>query len=223
MASCKDLSQRRARPRAAAEGAAHRQRDQRDVGGLETRPFHQAGLAGERILLAGPDRQLAVLELRRGVDRLHRRVVQERNVIGRLDDAIRRNPLERSLHVAALVDGLAVLAGQRAIVLRPEALRGNRPVAAVREHRREGREAAARRPVALRDHGDRIVQADDALDALDLHRRRGIDGGELAAMDRRGLHRRVEHPGQRTSMPYCIAPVTLAGMSSRGTDRPMIL
>ena len=105
-------------------------------------------------------------------------------------------PFERSLHVAALVDGLAVLAGQRAIVLRPQALRGNRPVAAVREHRREGGEAAARRPVTLRDHGDRIVKADDALDTLDLHRRRGIDGGELAAMDGCRLDRRVEHPGQ---------------------------
>ena len=117
-------------------------------------------------------------------------------MIGRLDDAVRGNTLERSLHVAALVDGLAVLAGQRAIVLRPEALGGNRPVAAIREHRREGGEAAARRPVALRDHGDRIVEADDALDALDLQRRRRIDGGELSAMDRCGLHRRVEHPGQ---------------------------
>ena len=76
----------------AAKRAAGRQPVELDSIGAQARKLHQLRLGSQRILLAGPDRQPAVGELRRDVDRLHRGMMQP----GRPVDGFDRSCLARA-------------------------------------------------------------------------------------------------------------------------------
>src|SRR5215472_15687607 len=64
------------------------------------------------------------------------------------------------------------------------------------EGRLERGEGSSRVPVRVGNDGDGLIEAHDALHARHRLGRGGIDGRELAAVDRRDLDRGVEHARQ---------------------------
>ena len=181
---------------ATPESAAHRQRHERDGGDAEPNPLGERGPAAEAVLLAGPDGEVAVLELGGGVDGLHRGVVEVGHAVGGLDDAAAGRTAQLGLGVADAVDRGAAAGGEGLVLLRKEAGRADGAMTAVGEQRRQGRQRAARLPVAPRHHGDGPLQGNDALHAGHAERRGGIDGDEAAAVNGCRLHRGVEHAGE---------------------------
>ena len=165
---------------AAAEGAAGRQPVERHLIGPQARKLHQLRLGAERILLAGPDRQPAVGELRGDVDRLHRArdaatacgSWPRPALPGALRQASLRRRREKLLALAALQRPVL-----RAIMRRGVADRR----AAVVELRLERVERLVRPPPAFGDHGDRVVGL-PPFDAGHTHRWRSVDRDQPAAM-----------------------------------------
>ena len=175
--------------RAAAEAAAGKQHVELDLLGLEPGDLRQRGLVPGLELLAVPDFAAVGVELDHAVHRLHRRVCEERKLVGRLE--LLRGTVDAFCRVAVVARDLpgsprelAVLGrdvGGRRLEARgvvPVDLERIAPLLRLPERRRDDRDSVG--------HLDHVAHARDLLHARDVvalelsaeARRMRDDGGQ---------------------------------------------
>ncbi len=147
-----------------------------------------------RHLRAGPQRQLAVIEQRRGIHRLHGRVGQERHAVFRFDHVRRRR--QPRLRVAIIAKGVTAFLVERGREF-GEHFVGRALVGGLfprLHHRGRGLESA---PRIVGDHGEpaarRPAQVDHVDHARHFLRRTRIQSAHAGAEMRIHAHGRVQH------------------------------
>ena len=152
---------------------------------LRLHPRHDLG--------AGPDLAGVRLEMNRAVHRLHRRMRQERQLVGRLEPVAGRKALG---DIAVGFRDHAVLFAGGAQIL-PDVFRADAARSAPSSQLIIERiEALLGRPHVIADHRDQIVQHDDLLHARDFLGGAVVDLADLAAEHRACRQGRELHAGQ---------------------------
>ena len=144
-------------------------RQPRRLGGFRLHPAHD--------LRAGPDLASIRPDMNGGVQRLHRRVREERQLVCRLELFARRKSLG---DVADRFGNRAVLFAGRAQVL-PDVFRADLRVRPFVPVDLERVQALLGRPHVIADHGDHVVEHHDLAHAGNLLRGAVIDLADLAA------------------------------------------
>src|SRR5260370_698510 len=140
----------------------------------------------------GPEWAAVGLEMNGTVQRLHRRMGEKRQLVGRVEPVACRQALG---DVARGLRDDAVLRARRAQVF-PDILRTDIRVGAFVPAYDQGIEPLLRRPHVIADDGDQIVENDHLLHARDLFRSAVVDLADLAAEYRTLRQGRELHAGK---------------------------
>jgi hypothetical protein len=143
-------------------------------------------------LRAGPDLAGIRPDVDGGVDRLHRGMREERQLVGRLEPVAAGKRLGDV--AVGFCDRAVLLAGLAQIV--PDVLGGDIGVRSLVPLDLERFETFLRRPHVIADHGDGVVEHDDLAYAGDFRRGAVVDLADLAAEHRAIGDRGDLHAGQ---------------------------